>query len=129
MPALQVRDLPQDVYDDLKAQAEQEHRSMSQQTIVLLQQALQAGKQSAQQQVGARRVSYEDSLAGWRYPPDETREERIERRKRLFAQIDAMPKIELPDDFPTSEQIVREMRIPDDCARLQRSSRNSSRDE
>lgn len=113
MPALQVRELPQDIYDELKARADKEHRSLSQQTIVLLQQALAAGKQSAQQppvELGARKVSYEDALAGWQYPSDETREERIARRKRLFEEIDKLPAIDLPPDFPSAAELIREDR-------------------
>jgi plasmid stability protein len=112
MPALQVRDLPQDIYDDLKAQAEREHRSLSQQTVVLLQAALRDGDAAlhAAAPAGERKVSYQDALAGWQYPPDETNAERIARRKRLLARFEEVPPIQLPADFPTSEEIVREMR-------------------
>lgn len=40
MPALQVRDIPGDLYAQLQAKARAEHRSISQQTIVLLREAL-----------------------------------------------------------------------------------------
>ena len=40
MPSLQVRDLPKPIYDKLKALAERERRSMAQQVVVLLEQAL-----------------------------------------------------------------------------------------
>jgi len=36
MPLLQVRDFPSDVYDQIKLRAKQEHRTIAQQTIVLL---------------------------------------------------------------------------------------------
>jgi plasmid stability protein len=39
MPNLQIRDLPQDVYDALKADAAMEQRSLTQQAIVALRQA------------------------------------------------------------------------------------------
>lgn len=40
MPALQVRELPEDVYTRLQAKAAAEHRSIAQETIVLLREAL-----------------------------------------------------------------------------------------
>lgn len=41
MPALQVRDLPQDIYDRLVLSAERDHRSLAQQTTYILEQHLQ----------------------------------------------------------------------------------------
>ena len=40
MPTLQVRDLPEDVYIRLSMLAEEENRSITQQTIVLLKESL-----------------------------------------------------------------------------------------
>lgn len=40
MPTLQVRDLPEDVYSQLSYLAEKEHRSLSQETIVLLKEGI-----------------------------------------------------------------------------------------
>jgi plasmid stability protein len=40
MPTLQVRDLPEDIYDRLHEKAKQEHRSIAQETVVLLRKAL-----------------------------------------------------------------------------------------
>ena len=40
MPLLQVRDVPADLYEKLSRVAEAEHRSISQETIVLLKKAL-----------------------------------------------------------------------------------------
>jgi hypothetical protein len=34
----------------------------------------------------------------------------VEKRRRLFAEIEALPEISIPDDFPTPTQIVRELR-------------------
>ena len=41
MPTLQVRDLPEDIYQKLNYLAEKEHRSLAQETIVLLKEGLQ----------------------------------------------------------------------------------------
>ncbi len=40
MPSLQIRDIPKDLYDTLKKRAEKDHRSLAQQTIVILMEAL-----------------------------------------------------------------------------------------
>ncbi|ORC34657.1 hypothetical protein B4O97_11970 [Marispirochaeta aestuarii] len=40
MPLLQVRDIPEDLYEKLSRVAEQDNRSIAQETIVLLKQAL-----------------------------------------------------------------------------------------
>lgn len=40
MPTLQVRDLPEDVYNQLSYLAEKDHRSLSQETIVLLKEGI-----------------------------------------------------------------------------------------
>ncbi len=40
MPVLQVRNIPQELFDKLVASAEAERRSLTQQTIVLLEKAL-----------------------------------------------------------------------------------------
>ena len=40
MPLLQVRDIPEDLYDELSRVAKQDNRSIAQETIVLLRNAL-----------------------------------------------------------------------------------------
>jgi len=40
MPTLQVRDLPEDIYIQLNYLAEKEHRSLAQETIVLLKESI-----------------------------------------------------------------------------------------
>ena len=42
MPALQVRDFPDELYEQLKAYAASQHRSVAQQTIVAVEQMLEA---------------------------------------------------------------------------------------
>jgi plasmid stability protein len=42
MPTLQIRDLPQELYQHLALRAEREHRSLAQQALVDLQQACQS---------------------------------------------------------------------------------------
>lgn len=40
MPALQIRDLPDEIYNKIKELSEKEHRSLSSQALVLLKKAL-----------------------------------------------------------------------------------------
>ena len=40
MPTLQVRDLPDDVYNQITYLAEKEHRSLTQETIILLKEGI-----------------------------------------------------------------------------------------
>jgi plasmid stability protein len=41
MPTLQVRDLPQELYNQLSFLAERDHRSLAQETIVLLKESIE----------------------------------------------------------------------------------------
>jgi plasmid stability protein len=42
MPTLQVRDLPEEIYNQLNYLAQKEHRSLSQETIVILKEGITA---------------------------------------------------------------------------------------
>lgn len=46
MPSLQVRDLPEHIYDQIVELAEAERRSITQETIILLEKALKMEKQN-----------------------------------------------------------------------------------
>ena len=96
MPALQIRDLPQGIYDALKLRAEREHRSLAQQATVAIEEHLRLIPGG---------TARERALT-----EEEGRQARIAKRKALFAEIDAAPKIDIPDDFPTPAEIVRELR-------------------
>lgn len=97
MPALQIRDLPQGTYDSLKLRAEREHRSMAQQATVAIEEHLRMVPRDAD---AVRHVSEE-----------ETRQERIARRKAIFERIDRlMEDVEHRDGFPDVVEIVREGR-------------------
>ena len=84
MPALQVRDFPDDLYERLKACAALEHRSVAQQTVALVEEGLNARNES----------HYWDGRELHRlgrapqvidFDTDEARAARIEKRKALFA--------------------------------------------
>ena len=48
MPALQVRDFPQDLYDELRDYAERNHRSITQQTIACVESEVRRSKAMAE---------------------------------------------------------------------------------
>lgn len=113
MPALQVRDFPDDLYEQLKTYAASHHRSIAQQTIVAVEQMLKAadafhywdGEQLYRVAAKPRMFDYDTEAA---------RAARIKKRKELFAQIEAN-KADYPDDMPSAVEIVREMREERDC--------------
>lgn len=109
MPALQVRDFPDDLYEQLKAYAASQHRSIAQQTIVAVEQMLEAA--DAQHYWDGhdlhrleRRPRYSD------FDTEAKRAVRIEKRKELFAEIDKLPKFDVPDDFPDTVELIRQGR-------------------
>lgn len=53
MASLQIRDMPEDLYESLKLTAEKDHRSLAQQAIVLLGEALKAEGRSSMRRMEA----------------------------------------------------------------------------
>ena len=94
MPALQVKDFPDDLYAELKECAANEDRSISQQTLHILRQYLKAYRQ-----LGGR---VEWAVAPREQPPvgrdarmqaaEAERQQRIERRKKVFEHIQSLPR-------------------------------------
>ena len=128
MPALQVRDFPDELYAQLKECADREHRSIAQQTIVAVEEMLRARSSAAERQEGgAAPAGVEvrdalvdrvvDAVAGRTvrtpsyldFSTEVERQARIQKRKELFARIDRMnaERTTLP---PSTEQIVRWVR-------------------
>ena len=109
MPALQVRDFPDDLYEQLKAYAASQHRSIAQQTIVAVEQMLEAA--DAQHYWDGhdlhrleRRPRYSD------FDTEAKRAVRIEERTELFAESDKLPRLDVPDDFPDTVELIRQGR-------------------
>ena len=95
MPALQVRDLPADLYEQLKESARREHRSLAQQTTVLLRRGLADGAAFVEAGGGearldrrgeSRRTVVADDCFHFDLPSE--RERRIARRRELFQAIE-----------------------------------------
>ncbi|HBT95367.1 MAG TPA: hypothetical protein DEB24_04405 [Coriobacteriia bacterium] len=92
MPALQVRDFPTELYEELRERARKEHRSIAQQTVVAIREHLGKG----------RRAEPKES--------DEEIQARMRKREEAFARIDALPPLVVPEGFPSDVEIIREMR-------------------
>lgn len=100
MPALQVRDFPTDLYEDLRRRAKSEHRSVSQQTIVAIREHLSPHPVASSQQNSRH---------------DDERQTRIEKRRRLFAEFDQLPELRVPEGFPSIVEIINEARDDGDA--------------
>lgn len=111
MPALQVREFPDDIYEELKAAAAREHRSIAQQTIICVERFLQeaSARERKIENEGCRhRVTPHSS-----YQQDEStreREARIAKRRETFRRIDALSKLDLPNGALGPVDIIRGMR-------------------
>lgn len=108
MPALQVKDFPDDLYEELRECAAQECRSVSQQTIYALREFLRMHK--AYQSV-------KNALWAAPYVADlledkerQERQERAKRRRELMEQIRELGPADIPSDFPDPAELIREMR-------------------
>lgn len=102
MPALQVRDFPDDLYTQLKTSAQRNHRSMAQQVIAYVEQGMRAESDEQGGLGAARRPAkmYDfDTLV--------ERERRIQKRKALFKEIEALP---WKGDKPSAEDVVAMIR-------------------
>jgi len=86
MPALQIRALPQDVYDLLAETAKRQYRSITQQAIVSLREGLDVAETDTAQLASAQRVA---------------------QREAIWARIQAMEKPKTPKNFPSPAGLVR----------------------
>lgn len=112
MPVLQVKDFPADLYEELRACAVVQDRNISQQTVHIVREYLRAYRQagSSASWVVRPAIDRPDGQLCAKSCVDETPEERIERRRKVFEAIDAMPKFEVPDGFPEPAELIQEMR-------------------
>lgn len=76
MPSLQVRDLPEHIYEKIVQLAEADRRSITQETIVLLEKALEIEEENKK-----RRRKLLDKIV------EETKEENYQRKKLNHVQL------------------------------------------
>jgi len=99
MPALQIRDMPEDVYQDLAALAKKEHRSINQQALFMLRENLYPQLGSHRQDVVQHYTDNQVSAAQYKA--------RIGELRRKY---DSKPKLSWPKDLPTPTEMIREDR-------------------
>ena len=111
MPALQVREFPDDIYEELKAAAAREHRSIAQQTIICVERFL---REASARERKTENEGYRHRGTSLPYcRQDEStreREARIAKRQEIFRRIDAFPKLDLPNGALGPVDIIRGMR-------------------
>lgn len=95
MPALQVRECPPELYEELSAEAKRQNRSIAQQMLTILQGHYGLGPEA---RTGAGSVV------------PETRAERAARKKRLLEELDALPGFEIPSEFGDAATMVSHLR-------------------
>jgi hypothetical protein len=58
MPLLQVRDFPEDIYEEIAYEARRQHRSIAQQTIVLIKKGLNGGDEESHKERTRRALEW-----------------------------------------------------------------------
>ena len=104
MTALQVKDCPEEVYERLKQCAARENRSISQQTITILEEYLGMRPQTKHSESRLKMVS-EDRPSQYGKPIDY-----IEKRRRIFEKLDKLKPIPITKDCPRADEILRQIR-------------------
>lgn len=102
MPALQVRDFPEELYEELRVFSTKNHRSMAQQTIAAVEQQIR-GAQSPS--VGTTR---EANSLFWTETPEE-QENRMAKRQAILARAAKRAKT-LDGNLPSPLAILAECR-------------------
>ena len=118
MPALQVRDCPEPLYEELRLCAAEQDRSISQQTLYVLRRYLSwyraVGRYEERQPEVLGAPFAEGKSREPRIVPldreEQERQARIRKRKALFTQIEAHRKDWGDQPFPDAAQMIREMR-------------------
>ena len=93
MPSLQVRDVPQDIYDRFKEIAKSNHRSISQEAMFMLE-----------------KRCYPEKFVEPQKSREEILRERVEQRRQIFARLDEMNKNRKPIPLEEMDRIWKESR-------------------
>lgn len=115
MPALQVKEFPDDLYVRLRACAAQEHRSITQQTLSIIQQYVSA-KESAAQRVSGSSVASAGAFCADQGESVGTaaqtlsffsgREARAARRRAAFERMEKRAPVRMPEEYETVASLV-----------------------
>ena len=103
MPALQVKDCPDDVYERLRACAAEENRSISQQTLTIIEEYLDMRKSgTAPAPKPVRFHSY--------YIQEDDGIDYAAKRARVFEEIHKLRPIPVDEDCPSTVELLRQIR-------------------
>jgi len=103
MPALQVRDFPDELYEELKRCAANEHRSIAQQTVVAVRDYL------ASRERAARDVP-QGAGPATTVVSSPSRDLLARRHREAWDRVHELPRFDVPEDFPSTVEILRELR-------------------
>ena len=115
MPALQVRDMPEELYGCLKNSAKTNHRSLAQETIYMLEKSLIPAQEKTLQENGLQKNDPQESVLT--HPQEnqhrfrasgEVARERIEIRREVFAVLSQINAREREVTSKKIEQICEE---------------------
>lgn len=104
MPALQVKDCPASVYEQLRACADEENRSIAQQTLTIIQDFLAARERDAGRSEARRRTSRPA------YSAETDTVDFIAKRKRAFERIGELPPIPVSATAPAAADVLAHIR-------------------
>ncbi|WP_062530603.1 MULTISPECIES: hypothetical protein [Olsenella] len=106
MPAVQVREMPQDLYEKVAEEARLERRSLAQQMTVIVEEHFAEGRVLRER----NRHIETPELESLGIRIEGNREERRARRRLVLERIRSRVCFELPDGFPNAAELVREDR-------------------
>ncbi|WP_165062017.1 MULTISPECIES: hypothetical protein [unclassified Adlercreutzia] len=109
MPALQLKDCPPDVYDTLRICANNEDRSIAQQTLHILRNYLDLYNQ-VRGTTNPDSVIFNPNLAACHINEETRLKIRTEQRRKLFEKISLLEPIELSEDFQDTAEMIRQER-------------------
>lgn len=101
MPAIQVRNLPQNLYDQLARAAERDHRSIAQETTFIIEEYCSRTY---------RKPGLPQPQTYIRLPDSAHETARQQRRSLLIRDISALPHFDVPTDFPDVPELLAEER-------------------
>lgn len=108
MPALQVKDFPADVYDELRNCAINEDRSISQQTVHILRKYLALYKEAACTSSDPEQLVFGSMRSGSALSALSS--DRFERRQRALERIAELPPVGIPEGYSSIAEMIREDR-------------------
>lgn len=111
MPALQVKDCPPDLYERLRACAQEENRSISQQTVTILRDYLDARDDAKVGQVAAEAVQNRNLFDYDPYSGEQdSNVDYLARHRAAVERLNELPPIPVTDETPSTVEILRQIR-------------------